>query len=60
MKYILSEKNLTYIVDYVSEAQTVDDLVSVYKVPFQIDGKTYNYYSVTSKKSNEVIPLLIS
>jgi len=60
MKYILSEKNLTYIVDYVSEAQTADDLVSVYKVPFQIDGKTYNYYTVTSKKTNEVIPLLIS
>ena len=41
MKYLLSEKNLTYIVNHLSEAMSPDDMVNVYKIPFNIDGKNY-------------------
>ena len=61
MKLLLSQKNLTHIVNYLTEAQTAEDLVSVYKVPFIIDGNTYNYYCVASKKTiDQIVPNLIA
>ena len=59
MKYLLSEKNLTYIVNHLSEAMSPDDMVNVYKIPFNIDGKNYYYYSISAKKSlDKIIPNL--
>jgi hypothetical protein len=61
MKLLLSQKNLTHIVNYLTEAQTAEDLVSVFKVPFIIDGSTYNYYCVASKKTtDQIVPNLIA
>jgi len=61
MKLLLSQKNLTHIVNYLTEAQTAEDLVSVYKVPFIIDGNAYNYYCVASKKTtDQIVPNLIA
>lgn len=61
MKYLLSEKNLTYIVNHLSEAMSPDDMVNVYKIPFNIDGKNYYYYSISAKKSlDKIIPNLIA
>ena len=61
MKLLLSQKNLTHIVNYLTEAQTAEDLVSVYKVPFIIDGNAYNYYCVASKKNiDQIVPNLIA
>ena len=61
MKYILSEKNLSHIVDFLSEAMSPEDMVNLYKIPFKIDDKFYNYYSISSKKDLEnIIPNLIA
>jgi hypothetical protein len=61
MKLLLSQKNLTHIVNYLTEAQTAEDSVSVFKVPFIIDGNTYTYYCVASKKTtDQIVPNLIA
>jgi len=61
MKLLLSKKNLTHIVNHLTEAQTAEDLVSVFRVPFIIDGNTYTYYCVASKKTtDQIVPNLIA
>lgn len=61
MKLLISQKNLTYIVNHLSEGINPDDMVNVYKIPFNIDGKNYNYYSISAKKDlDQIIPNLIA